>query len=74
MKQFLVYIVLFFVVVVAKSQTTQVEFGQNKVQYKKFNWQYLETDNYDLYYYNQSENFAKYNHTIADNTIKNLID
>ncbi|HNO48087.1 MAG TPA: hypothetical protein PKI48_05825 [Chitinophagales bacterium] len=74
MKQFLVYIVLFFVVVVAKSQTTQVEFGQNKVQYKKFNWQYLETDNYDLYYYNQSENFAKYIHTIADNTIKNLID
>jgi len=57
----------------AYAQTTQVEFGQNRVQYKKFNWQYLETANFDLYFYDESKEIAKYIQTITDNSIENLI-
>ena len=27
------------------------EFGQNIVQYRKFDWHYIQTENFDIYYY-----------------------
>lgn len=57
----------------AIAQTTQIEFGQNRVQYKKFNWQYMEAKNFDMYYYDQSKEVASYINTIISNEIDNLI-
>ena len=34
----------------AEAQVSTVEFGKNRVQYKKFNWQYLQTRNFNAYY------------------------
>jgi Tol biopolymer transport system component len=34
-------------------------FGQNKVQYQKFKFQVLETDHFDIYYYQQEETAAR---------------
>jgi len=31
--------------------TVQAQFGKNKVQYKDFEWQVLETEHYDIYFY-----------------------
>lgn len=56
------------------SQTTQVQFGKNRVQYKKFKWQTTETQYYDLYFYEESKEISNYIHTIAQNEINNLIE
>ena len=39
-----------FLCVTAFSQVSTVEFGKNRVQYKKFNWRYYQTRNFNTYY------------------------
>ncbi|MEO9966035.1 MAG: translocation protein TolB [Reichenbachiella sp.] len=34
-------------------------FGQNRVQYKSYDWYYYGTDDYDIHYYNLGEDYAK---------------
>ncbi len=35
-------------------------FGQNRVQYKPFNWRYYPYDNFDVYFYERGVNLGKY--------------
>jgi dipeptidyl aminopeptidase/acylaminoacyl peptidase len=35
-------------------------FGKNKVQYKHFDWYYIQTDNFDIYYYQGEYELAEY--------------
>jgi hypothetical protein len=50
----------------AFSQVNTVEFGKNRVQYKKFKWQYYQTDNFNAYFYENGETIAKYVAQIAE--------
>lgn len=34
-------------------------FGQNRIQYKNFDWQYYSTDEFDIHYYDQGQEYAK---------------
>ena len=34
----------------ATAQVSSVEFGKNRVQYKKFKWQYYQTRNFNTYF------------------------
>jgi hypothetical protein len=34
----------------AEAQVSSVEFGKNRVQYKKFNWRYYQTRNFNTYF------------------------
>lgn len=49
----LVSIVLF-------SQTSEEKFGQNRVQYKNYIFQYYESDNFTTYFYQGGQDVAKY--------------
>lgn len=44
----------------AEAQVNSVEFGKNRVQYKKFKWNYYQTRNFNVYYYQQGEELAKF--------------
>lgn len=60
----------------------QFYFGRNKIQYEPFEWQVLETDHFDIYYYVDAEDIAaaaavfaeqafddlelQFNHTVGD--------
>src|SRR5215831_12818867 len=33
-------------------------FGQNKVQYKSFNWRYVSSDHFEVYYYDDLDSLA----------------
>ncbi len=35
------------------------EFGKNRVQYKRFNWQYYSSDNFDIYFYEGGKQNAR---------------
>ncbi|HBD42217.1 MAG TPA: hypothetical protein DC011_00755, partial [Bacteroidetes bacterium] len=35
------------------TQAQQVYFGKNRVQYEDFDWRYIESEHFDIYYYDQ---------------------
>lgn len=37
------------------AQTSQDAFGKNRIQYQKFKWEVISTDNFDIYFYKQSQ-------------------
>jgi hypothetical protein len=40
------------------AQNSQDQFGKNRIQYKDFEWKYLSTINFDVYYYKGGEELA----------------
>lgn len=53
----------------ATAQVNSVEFGKNRVQYKKFKWSYYQTKNFNVYYHQNGEELAKF---IAQSAEKEL--
>ena len=53
----------------AGAQVSAVEFGKNRVQFKKFKWSYYQTKNFNIYYHQNGEELAKF---IAQSAEKEL--
>ncbi len=53
----------------AVAQVNAVEFGKNRVQFKKFKWSYYQTRNFNVYYHQNGEELAKF---IAQSAEKEL--
>ncbi len=65
-------LISFFIILsasVANAQVNAVEFGKNRVQFKKFKWNYYQTKNFNIYYYQNGEELAKF---IAQSAEKEL--
>lgn len=56
----------------ATAQVNTVEFGKNRVQYKKFKWAYYQTENFNSYYSQNGEPLAKYVAQIAEKELPDL--
>jgi hypothetical protein len=58
----IILISVFLVSLVSSSfaQVNAVTFGKNRVQYKKFKWQYYQTKNFNVYFYEEGQELAKY--------------
>ncbi len=41
-----------------RAQRAYETFGKNRVQYRTFNWQYVSSDNFDVYYYDERRRIA----------------
>jgi hypothetical protein len=55
-------IFIIFITLIASeafSQTSQVLFGQNRIQYKNFDWKLIATPNFDVYYYEGGKELAQ---------------
>ena len=48
------------------------QFGKNIVQYDEFDWQFIQTKNFDIYYYNSSKNHAEFVAYTAEIAAKKL--
>ncbi len=60
----------------AFAQSSQETFGKNRVQYKNFDWKYISTTNFEIYYYGNSSDLAIKAGTYAEESfprITNLI-
>jgi hypothetical protein len=44
----------------ANAAVAQASFGQNKVQYRPFDWSYVRTEHFDIYYYKGGERIAEF--------------
>jgi Tol biopolymer transport system component len=52
-------IVLLLVDEKAEAQQTLETFGQNRIQFKKFDWKYLSSENFDVHFYGQRKKVAE---------------
>jgi len=52
-------VLVLFVANTVQAQTTQEEFGRNRVQYEEFNWRFLSSENFDVYFYEGGDEIAK---------------
>ena len=48
------------------------QYGKNKVTYDEFNWQYIQTENFDIYFYEGGEKLAKFAAPIAEEQITRI--
>ncbi|MEX2335907.1 MAG: translocation protein TolB [Fulvivirga sp.] len=44
---------------VTMAQRAMEKFGRNRIQYEQFNWQFLSSDNFDVYFYDGGDKIAK---------------
>ena len=56
----------------ATAQVSAVQFGKNRVQYKKLTWQYYQSGNFNCYFYKNGEQLAKYAMQIAEEELPSL--
>ncbi len=57
---------------VIKAQVSSVTFGKNRVQYNKFKWQYYQTQNFNVYFYDNGQELAKYALQIAEKELPEI--
>ena len=56
---FLIGILLTVLVYQASAQMSVDEFGKNRLQFKNFDWRYLSSENFDIYFYDGGNEIAK---------------
>ncbi|HVS98585.1 MAG TPA: hypothetical protein VHE54_18965 [Puia sp.] len=54
------FTLLFFCTGSLRAQVNTVEFGKNRLQFKKFKWQYYQTTNFNTYFSQGGQDLAKY--------------
>ncbi len=48
------------------------QYGKNKVQYEKFDWFFIKSEHFDIYYYNQGQNQAEFVAFYAEEAYKKI--
>src|SRR3989304_4196305 len=48
------------------------QFGKNKVQYKDFDWYYIQTDHFDIYFSQNGETLAEFTSKAAENALTSI--
>jgi len=52
------YSAILFALLLVMTQGAFSQFGKNKVQYRKFDWKYIQTSHFDVYYYDDAVELA----------------
>lgn len=55
---FIAFLVMLLACQGAIAQQARESFGKNRIQYKQFDWQYLSSENFDVYYYDNRRKVA----------------
>jgi Tol biopolymer transport system component len=66
-------VVLVFLLVLSV-QSSYSQFGQNKVQYKVFDWKYLRTKHFDIYFSQEGDYVAQFTAFAAESALVKLTD
>ena len=65
-----IYFIALYILLVgaytSSAQVNAVEFGKNRVQYKKFKWQYYQTKNFNTYFNQNGQELAKFVLQVAE--------
>ena len=69
-----IFVIFLSVIVpfIAVSQVNTVEFGKNRVQFRKFKWLYYQTPNFNTYFYENGKTIANYVAQIAEKELPGI--
>ncbi|NQW29447.1 MAG: PD40 domain-containing protein [Ignavibacteria bacterium] len=69
----ILYVLLIFCASIASAQFNgQLPFGKNKVQYQKFEWKYIQSDNFDVYFHQGGNYIAKFTAMKAEKALQEI--
>ena len=57
---------------ITNAQVNAVTFGKNRVQFKKFKWQFYQTRNFNVFFYQNGQELAKFVAQCAENELPQL--
>jgi Tol biopolymer transport system component len=66
MKQIIIITLFFISLINAQS------FGQNKLQYRDFDWNYIQTPHFDIYYYGGEQELAEFTAKVAEDSYEQI--
>jgi Tol biopolymer transport system component len=67
-----ILIIFFFLCFILNFKSTFAQFGKNKVQYKEFKWEYLQTKHFDIYFTQDGYDLAEFTATVAESSLESL--
>jgi hypothetical protein len=70
--KYMALVVLISIPFFADAQVNAVEFGRNRLQFKKFKWQYYQTRNFNVYFNESGQELAKYVAQIAEKELPSI--
>jgi hypothetical protein len=56
------------------AQSGMIEFGKNRVQYRQFDWQFYETDHFNVYFYQGGQEIGKYVILSAEKSLEEVTE
>ena len=71
--KFTVLLIIFLFLLIPLG-TLYAQFGQNKVQYKTFDWSYLQSKHFDIYFSQDGEYLAQFAAQVAESSLTDLTD
>ncbi len=71
-KIFLLTAFFFAIATLGNAQVSSVEYGKNRLQFKKFKWQYYQTTNFNSYFNQNGQEIAKYVAQIAEEELPGI--
>ncbi|WP_448519507.1 hypothetical protein [Rhodoflexus sp.] len=61
-------------VTIANAQYSTGKFGKNRIQYKELNWQYISSQNFNVFFYDNNEELARLTANIAEQEFGSITD
>jgi Tol biopolymer transport system component len=71
--QYPVKLVFLALLLLLSSQSLYSQYGQNKVQYKVFDWKYLQSQHFDVYFNQGGEDIAQFTAFAAESALVSLV-
>ena len=60
-----------FIIILLSSSYGQ-SFGKNKVQYRDFEWSYIQTPNFDIYFYGDNQDLAEFTSKVSEEAYEQI--
>lgn len=64
--------ILIFIISFLFPAVSPAQFGKNKVQYKDFKWNYIQSKHFDVYFYQDGYDLAEFTATVAESSLVSL--
>lgn len=71
-KKIFLFSIFLFAAGFAGAQVSTVQFGKNRLQFKKFKWQYYQTQNFNAYFNQDGQELAKYVIQVAEEELPGI--
>ena len=62
----------FFIAISLTVNNAFAQFGKNKVQYKVFDWKYIQTKHFDIYFNQGGKDLAEFTAIVAESSLVSL--